>query len=79
MGLALGRIALKQVAKQAARQVARRVTKQAVKRVAIHGAKELGKGAALAAVGVGADAAINKIRGGGRGVRRIRYRRKRGI
>ena len=77
MGLALGRIALKQVAKQAARQVARRVTKQAVKRVAIRGAKELGKGAALAAVGVGADAAINKIRG--RGVRRIRYRRKRGI
>ena len=78
MGLALGRIAIKQVAKQDARQVARRVTKQAVKRVAIRGAKELGKGAALAAVGVGADAAINKMRGGGRGGRRC-YRKKRGI
>ena len=82
----MGGVVAKQVAKQAARQVAKRVTKQAVKRVAIRGAKELGKGAA--AVGVGADAAINKMRGNGKcrrktGHRKLcggrRYRKKRSI
>ena len=62
----MGGVVAKQVAKQAAKHVAKRVTKQAVKRVAIRGAKELGKGAAVAAVGVGADAAINKMRGNGK-------------
>ena len=52
--------------------MAKRATKQAVKRLAICGAKELGKGAAVAAVGVGADAAINQMRGGGRRKRRRR-------
>ena len=63
MGSVVGKVAAKQVAKQAARQVAKRVTKQAVKRLAIRGAKELGKDAAVAAVGVGADATMNKMRG----------------
>ena len=62
----MGSVVAKQVAKQAAKQVAKRVTKQAVKRLAIRGAKELGKGAAVAAVGVGADAAIYKMRGNGK-------------
>ena len=63
MGSVVPKVAAKQVAKQAARQVAKRVTKQAVTRLAIRGVKELGKGAAVAAVGVGADAAINKMNG----------------
>ena len=79
MGSVIAKTVARQVAKQAGRQVAKqvtkRVTKQAVKRLAIRGAKELGKGAAVAAGGVGADAAINKMRGG----RRRRYRKKRGI
>ena len=82
----MGSVVAKQVAKQAAKQVAKRVTKQAVKRLAIRGAKELGKVAA--AVGVGADAAINKMRGNGKrrrktGHRKLcggrRYRKKRSI
>ena len=72
MGSVLAKTAVRQVAKQATRQVAKRVTKQAGKRLAIRGAKELGKGAAVVAVGVGADAAINKMRGG----RRHRYQKK---
>ena len=81
-------VVAKQVAQQAAKQVAKRVTKQAVKRLAIRGAKELGKGAAVAAVGIGADAAINKMRGNGKrrrktGHRKLcggrRYRKKRSI
>ena len=63
----MGGVVAKQVAKQAARQVAKRVTKQAVKRLAIRGANELGKGAAVAAVGVGGDAAINKMCGNEKG------------
>ena len=62
----MGGVVAKQVAKQAARHVAKRLAKQAVKRLAIRGAKELGKGAAVAAVGVGADAAINKMCGNGK-------------
>ena len=60
----LGGVVAKQVAKQAARQVAKRVAKQALTTLAIRGAKELGKSAA--AVGVGADAAINKMHGNGK-------------
>ena len=58
MGSVVAKTVIRQAAKQTARQVAKRATKQAVKRIAILGAKELGKGAAVAAVGVGADAAI---------------------
>ena len=84
----MGSVVTKQVAKQAAKQVAKRVTKQAVKRLAIRGAKELGKGAAVVAVGVGADAAINKMCGNGKRRRKTghrkwcgsrRYRKKRSI
>ena len=71
MGSVVAKVAAKQVAKQAARQVAKRVTKQAVQRLAIHGAKELGKGAPVAAVGVGADAATNKMRGNGKRHRKM--------
>ena len=46
--------------------MAKGAIKQAVKRLAIRGANELGKGAAVFAVGVGEDAAINPIHGGGR-------------
>ena len=82
----MGGVVAKQVAKQAAKHVAKRVTKQAVRRIATRGAKELGKGAAVVAVGVGADAAINKVRGNGTrrhktGHRKLcggrRYRKKR--
>ena len=72
----MGGVVAKTVIRQAAKQAAKRVTKQAVKRIAIRGAKELGKGAAVAAVGVGADAAINQMRGGGKRKRRKRRRRK---
>ena len=86
----MGGVVAKQVAKQAARHVAKRVTKQAVKRLAIHGAEELGQGAAVVAVGIGADAAINKMLGNGKhrritggGHRKLcggrRYRKKRSI
>ena len=66
MGNVVAKVAAKQVAKQAARQVAKRITQQAVKRLAIHGAEELGKGPALAALGVDADAAINQMHGKGK-------------
>ena len=56
--------------------MATRATKQAVKRIAIRGAKEVGKGAAVSAVGVGADAAINQICGGGKRKHRKRRHRK---
>ena len=62
-------MAAKQVAKQAARQVAKRVTKQAVKRLTIHRAD-------AAAVGVGADAAINKMHGKGKCRRKMSGYRK---
>ena len=74
MGGVAAKVAIRQAAKQAARQVAKGVTKQSVKRLAIHGAKELENGAAVAVVGVGADAAISKMRGGGR--KRRKRRRK---
>ena len=57
---------MRQAVKQTARQVAKRATKQAVKRLAICGAKEIGKGAAVAAGGVGADAASTQMWGGRR-------------
>ena len=74
----MGRIGAKtvkrQAAKQAARQVAKRATKQAVTRLPIRGAKEIGKGAAVAAVGVGADAATNQMHGAKRKCRKGRRR-----
>ena len=76
MGGVVAKTVIRQAAKQAAKQVTKRVTKQAVKRIAIRGAKELGKGAAVAAVGVGADAALNQMRGGGKRKRRKHRRRK---
>ena len=74
MGGVAVKVAIRQAAKQAARQVAKGVTKQSGKRLAIPVAKELGKGAAVAVVGMGADAAISKMRGGGR-KRRKRQRK----
>ena len=78
MGGAVAKVAIRQAAKKAARQVAKRAIKQAVKRLAIRGAKELGKGAAVAAVGVGANAAINQMRGGRRKRKRRRRKAKKG-
>ena len=75
MGSVVAKTVIRHAAKQAARQVAKRATKQAFKRIAIRGAKDLGKGAAVAAVGVGADAAITQMRGGRRKCRKRRRRK----
>ena len=88
MGALLARVAVRGVAKAIARGAVKTVTKQAVKRIALRGAKELGKGAAVAAAGAGVDVAINKMRGNGKrrrktGHRKLcggrRYRKKRSI
>ena len=75
MGSTVAKVAIRQAAKQAARQVAKRATKQAVKRLAIRGAKEIGKGAAVAAVGVRADGAITQMHGSKRKRRKGRRRK----
>ena len=62
-------------AKSASKRVARSVTKQTIKKLAVRGAKELAKGAALAGVGYGTEYTINQMRGGKR-KRRKRRRRK---
>jgi len=43
MGGALAKVAIPQAAKQAAGEVTKKLTRQTVKRLAVRGAKELGK------------------------------------
>ena len=53
---------MRQAVKQTARQVAKRATKQAVMRLAICGAKELRKGAAVLTCGVvGENVDVEKL------------------
>ena len=64
------------IAKAPITRVARHVTKQTITKLAVRGAKELAKGAALAGVGYGTEYAISRVQGGG-GAKRKRRRRRR--
>ena len=63
------------IAKATSKCVARHVTKQTIKILAVGGAKELAKGAALAGVGYGTEYAISRAQGGGGGKRKCRRRK----
>ena len=63
------------IAKATIKRVAGHVTKQTIKKLAVRGAKELAKGAALAGVGYGIEYAISRAQGGGGGKRKRRRRK----
>ena len=65
------------IAKATSKHVARHVTKHTIKKLAVCGAKELAKGAALAGVGYGTEYAISRAQGGGGSKRKRRKRRRR--
>ena len=65
---------LRTIAKATIKRVVRHVMKQTITKLAVHGAKELAKGAALAGVGYGTEYVIGRTQGGG-GNRKCRCRK----
>ena len=63
------------IAKATIKYVARHVTKQTIKNLAVRGATELARGAALAGVGYGTGYALSRAQGGGGGKRKRRRRK----
>ena len=65
------------IAKATIKRVVRHVTKHTIKKLAVRGAKEVAKGAALAGVGYSTEYASSRVQGGGGGKRKCRKRRRR--